>query len=65
MFLLVLRPALRAGAPAPGRGADGGSNRLAGAGHGRGGGGDRLAGLERAVGARFQEVVEVSARCWR
>jgi putative copper export protein len=49
VFLLVLRPALRAGGAGPG------------AGRGRGGGGDRLAGVERAAGARFQDVVEVSA----
>ncbi|HEX2324168.1 MAG TPA: CopD family protein [Chloroflexota bacterium] len=49
VFLLVLRPALRAGGAGPG------------AGSGSGGGADRLAGLERAAGARFQEVVEVSA----
>jgi putative copper export protein len=49
VFLLVLRPALRAGGAG------------SGAGRGRGGGGDRLAGVERAAGARFQDVVEVSA----
>jgi putative copper export protein len=63
VFLLVLRPALRAGGAGPGvgSGSGGGAYRLAGAGRERGGGGDRLAGVERAAGARFQDVVEVSA----